>query len=61
MKRIDLEFDLDTGAVKAEAEGYDGQACSLDLDPILKATGTVTSRRPKTKPRVVARSAKVKQ
>lgn len=45
--QIDVVFDLATGEVKAEASGFTGQACSLDVDALMKAIGTTTKRTPK--------------
>ena len=48
-KTIAITFDCATGKVEAEAIGYDGTACSMDLDAVLRAAGVkIEERRPKT-------------
>ena len=46
--QITIEFDLVTGEIKAEAFGYVGSACSLDVNALMAAAGTVTKRVPKS-------------
>lgn len=58
-KGITLEFDLDTGEVKSEAHNYDGQACSVDLGPILAAVGQEKARKPKLRTQTTRVGVKV--
>lgn len=44
--KIEIEIDMTTGAVTAEAAGYAGQACSLDMNAIMDAVGEKTKHIP---------------
>jgi len=35
-REIVIEIDYDTGEIKAEASGYEGEACSIDMNALLK-------------------------
>lgn len=56
-KGIVIEIDMKTGEVKAEALGYQGTACSLDMEPLMNAMGKKTKHTPKApeKDQTVAR------
>lgn len=43
-KSIVIKFNLREGTIEAEASGYEGNACSLDVNTILKEIGQVTKR-----------------
>ena len=47
-KAIEIVISMDTGVVTAEASGYEGQACSLDLNAVMTAAGQKTKHTPKT-------------
>lgn len=55
-KEIIIDFDEDTGKVTAEASGYSGEACSVDMNAIMKVVGETTKRVKKpSRDRTVAR------
>jgi len=59
-KTIEITFDFVTGGISAEASGYVGNACSLDINEVMKDLGKITRRRMKKddKARKVARTQK---
>jgi len=59
-KVIELTFDLDTKAVVGESSGYEGTACSLDLDPILAAIAPPGGVKKKRKERLQLRDTREK-
>lgn len=56
-KTIVVNFNLIEGTIDAEASGYEGNACSLDVNAILKEIGNITQRKmkPRTKDQNVSR------
>ncbi len=46
-KTITLDFDFVEGKIHAEADGYEGNSCSLDVNEVMKDIGVVLSRRMK--------------
>jgi hypothetical protein len=46
-QEIKVVFDTIKGTIEAEAFGYEGQACSLDVNAILKDIAKVQTRKMK--------------
>ena len=46
-KKITLDFDFVEGKIHAEADGYEGNACSLDVNEVMKEIGVVLNRKMK--------------
>ncbi len=46
-KEITIDFDFVEGKIQAEASGYTGNSCSLDVNQVLKEIGAVLSRKMK--------------
>ena len=46
-RKIIIDFDFVNNTINAEADGYDGNTCSLDINAIMKEIGVVTSRKMK--------------
>ena len=46
-KKIEIKFDFVTGEISLESSGFKGNACSLDVNNIMKKIGKVTKRKMK--------------
>jgi len=46
-REIKIDFDFVTGTISAEASGYKGNACSLDVNQVMQSIGVVLNRRMK--------------
>jgi hypothetical protein len=46
-REIEIDFDFVTGTISAEASGYKGNACSLDVNQVMQSIGVVLNRKMK--------------